>query len=86
MSNQCTNCKRNIGLIGNKTLFCKNCGTLLTESLFTDKIEISELALNQIDEANENLLINIGIETDEHNKILAIHYPDLSFILGKILK
>lgn len=86
MSRQCTKCKRNIGIIGNKTLFCKKCGTLLTESLFTNKNEISKIAIDQIDVASERISIDIGVETDKHNKVIAIHYPDLNFILGKILK
>ena len=86
MIRQCTKCKRSIGVIGNKTLFCKKCGTLLTESLFTSKEEISKIAKDQIDVASERISIDIGIETDKHNKVIAIHYPDLKFVLGKILK
>ena len=86
MSRQCGKCKRNIGIIGNKTLFCKKCGTLLTESLYTDKNEISKIAIGQITENLEKISIDISIETDKHNKVVAINYPDLSLILGKILK
>jgi hypothetical protein len=86
MRGQCAQCKRNVGIIGNKTLFCKKCGTLLTESLFTNKDEISELSVGQIGDGSERISIDIGIEIDKHNKVVAIHYPDLKFILGKILK
>ncbi|MBC8059142.1 MAG: hypothetical protein H7Y18_00555 [Clostridiaceae bacterium] len=89
MNKQCTQCKRNLGIIGNKTSFCKICGTLLTESLFTDKNEIYKISIDQIaliEMASEKMSIDIGLETDKHNKVVAIHYPDLNFILGKILK
>ena len=83
---QCNKCKRNIGSIGNKTLYCKKCGVLVTESLFTNKDEINKIAIDQIKQEAETVSIDIEIETDEHNKIVAIHYPDLKFVVGKILK
>lgn len=86
MGRQCAKCKRAIGAIGNKTLFCKNCGTLLTESLFTDKNEITKFCIDQIDKNSKKISIDISIETDEHNKIIKVNYPNLDFILGKILK
>ena len=86
MSRQCGKCKRNIGSIGNKTLFCKKCGTLLTESLYTDKNEINKIAIGQMTGDSEKISIEISIETDKNNKVVAINYPDLSLILGKILK
>jgi len=86
MNRQCINCKRKIGIIGNNTSFCKKCGTLLTESLYTNRNEINKIATDQINVALNRVTIEVGIETDKHNKVVAIHYPDLNFILGKILK
>ena len=54
--------------------------------LFINKDEISQIAIQQMDGASKKISIDIEIETDEHNKIVAIHYPDLNFVLGKILK
>lgn len=83
---KCKECKRYVGSIGNKTVFCKKCGTLLIESLFTDKDEISKFAIEQMDGPSEKITIDIEIETDMYNKIVDIHFPDLKFFLGKILK
>ena len=89
MNRPCSQCKNKRGIIGDKTLFCEKCGNLLTESLFINEneiIEISKIAINRIHRASERITINIAVETDKHNKVIAIHYPDLDFILGKILK
>ena len=83
---KCNKCKQNLGTIGNKTIFCKKCGELLTESLFADKDEIVKIAVGKMTGTSEKIFIAIEIETDKNNKIVDIHYPDLKFFLGKILK
>lgn len=83
---KCNNCKQDLGAIGNKTTFCKKCGKLLTESLFANKNEITKIAIDQMPGTSDKISIDIEIEIDKYNKIINIHYPDLKFFLGKILK
>ncbi|MGK0469383.1 hypothetical protein [Clostridium sp.] len=83
---KCNKCKQYLGAIGNKTIFCKNCGKLLTESLFANKDEIKKIAIDQMPGTSDKISINIEIETDKNNKIVNICYPDLKFFLGKILE
>lgn len=83
---KCNKCKQDLGAIGNKTIFCKKCGKLITESLFANKDEIKKIAIDQMPGTSDKISIDIEIKTDKNNKIVDIHYPDLKFFLGKILK